>query len=305
MKIIPYRELESKDGLLPLLDHAFKWVFNQSQSDDIVKIDPRLKNGPVSFCAIEDGRIIGHVGVMDLTTRTLDRSIEHAGGLYGVATLPGYARRGVCTTLMNEAHEYFRNKQYRFSFLSTSHALVAHALYEKLGYDDLTEFPSVYKVFHRKKADHYPKEDTLRFDPERILAIYAEFSKEKTGLVVRDTAYVKMLKKIEGIKRKQCIVDEVGYVIFREDKTGIWIKELVALNAEQMHKLVGLLENRTIGAVYDRSVLDARLLDVYRSRGYLIQNRSYGVMMSKPLTYRASAKKTYGDRFYLSRLDAF
>lgn len=305
MKIIPYGELESKDGLLPLLDHAFKWVFNQSQSEGFVKIDPRLKNGPVSFCAVEDGRIIGHVGVMDLTTRTLDRSIEHVGGLYGVATLPCYARKGVCTILMGTAHEYFRSKRYRFSFLSTSHALVAHALYEKLGYSDLIEYPSVYKVFHDKKAEHHPKENTVGFDPERILAIYTEFSKEKTGLAVRDVAYIKMLKKTEGIKPKQCIVDEEGYVIFREDKTGIWIRELVALNAEQMHKLVGILENRTRGAVYDRAVLDAKLLEVYRSRGYMAQNRSWGVMMFKPLTSGVSVKETYGDKFYLGRLDAF
>jgi hypothetical protein len=65
------------------------------------------------------------------------------------------------------------------------------------------------------------------------------------------------------------------------------------------------LENRTRGAVYDRAVLDARLLEVYRSRGYMVQNRSWGVMMFKPLTSGASFKKTYGDRFYLSRLDAF
>jgi hypothetical protein len=72
MKIIPYRDLELKDGLLPLLDHAFYWIFNRRQFEDLVKIDSRLKNSPVGFCAIEDGRIIGHVGVMDLATRTLD-----------------------------------------------------------------------------------------------------------------------------------------------------------------------------------------------------------------------------------------
>jgi GNAT superfamily N-acetyltransferase len=159
MKIIPFRDLESKDGLLPLLDHAFYWVFSQRQFDDLVKIDSRLKNGPVGFCAVEDGQIIGHVGVMDLPTRTLDRSIEYVGGLYNVATLPGYTRKGVCTTLMSRAHEYFMDKHYRFSFLSTSQALVAHALYEKLGYVDLTQHPSVYKVFHGKKTKHSPKRE--------------------------------------------------------------------------------------------------------------------------------------------------
>jgi len=308
MKIIPYSDLESKDGLLPLLDHAFYWVFNHRQFDKLVKIDSRLKNGPVGFCAVEDGRITGHVGVMDLATRALDRSIEYAGGLYNVATLPGYTQKGVCTTLMSKAHEYFRDKRYRFSFLSTSQALVAHALYEKLGYVDLTQYPSVYKVFHDKKTKHPSKENTKGFDLERILGIYNNFSRDKTGFVVRDRAFFKMLRaraKIEGIKPEMCIIGEEGYVMFREDKTGIWIRELVALNVEQMHELIDILENRTRGAVYDREVLDSRLWEVYRSRGYVIQNSSFGLMMFKPLVSGASFKKTYGDRFYMSRLDAF
>jgi hypothetical protein len=111
--------------------------------------------------------------------------------------------------------------------------------------------------------------------------------------------------KIEGIKPEMCVISKEGYVIFREDKTGIWIRELVALNVEPMHELTNILENRTRGAVYDREVLDSRLLEVYRSCGYMIQNRSFGLMMFKPLVSGASFEKTYGDRFYLSRLDAF
>jgi predicted acetyltransferase len=189
----------------------------------------------------------------------MDRRVEYVGGLYNVATLPGYTRKGVCTTLMSRAHEYFMDKRYRFSFLSTSQALVAHSLYEKLGYVDLTQYPSVYKVFHDKKTKHHPKRSTRGFDPEKILRIYNDFSKEKTGLVVRDRAYIKMLSaraKIEGMKPKTYMIDDEGYVIFREDKTGIWIRELAALNAERMHELIDILDNRTRGTVYDRDVLD-------------------------------------------------
>ena len=76
LKIVTYRELESKDSLLPLLDHAFRWPFNQRSFDQTAKIDPRLKNGPVGFCAVEDNRVVGYVGVMDLATRTLDGAVE-------------------------------------------------------------------------------------------------------------------------------------------------------------------------------------------------------------------------------------
>jgi len=125
MKILSYRDLKSKDGLLPLLDHAFHWVFNQRQFENLIRIDPRSKNGPVGFCAVENERIIGHVGVLDLATRTLDGKVEYVGGLYGVATLPGYTRRGVCTALMDKAHQYFKEKDCLFSFLATSPTLTA------------------------------------------------------------------------------------------------------------------------------------------------------------------------------------
>jgi hypothetical protein len=85
MEILAYRDLKSRDGLLPLLVNAFNWVFNETQFEDYIKIDPRVGDGPVGFCAVENGRIIGHVGVVDLATQTLNGKMEYAGGLYGVA----------------------------------------------------------------------------------------------------------------------------------------------------------------------------------------------------------------------------
>jgi GNAT superfamily N-acetyltransferase len=305
MKILSYRDLNSKDGLLPLLDHAFNWVFNQQQFENTIKIDPRLKDGPISFCAVEDGRIIGHVGVLDLATRTLEGKVEYVGGLYGVATLPGYTRRGVSTALMNNAHQYFEEKDYRFSFLATSPALIAHEFYKKLGYVDLIEYPSAYKAVKDKKARYSKKEKVAKLDLDRILEIYNEFSKDKTGFVIRDIPYLKMLKKVEGITSRQCMILDRGYVVFREDKSGIGVRELVALDTAEMHMLINLMEERTRGVVYDRAVLNSALRDVYRSRGYMIQDRGYGLMMFKPLTTDASFEQIYGDRFHLSRLDVF
>ncbi|MGA2767264.1 MAG: GNAT family N-acetyltransferase [Candidatus Bathyarchaeia archaeon] len=305
MKILTYRDLESKDDVLPLLDHAFNWVFDRRQFEDAIKIDPRLKNGPVGFFAVENERIIGHVGVMDLATRTLGGTMEPVGGVYGVATLPGFTRRGVSTALMSMAHQYFKEKDYRFSFLFTSHALVAHALYLKLGYVDLIEYPSAYKVISVKKAKRSGKGMGSGFDVDRIPSIYSEFSKDRTGFVVRDRSYLRMLKKVEGIKAKQCFIGKDGYVIFREDKSGIWIRELIVLDAKEADLLIDMMEKRTRGLVYDRAVLDKGLLGVYRSRGYIVQEKAHSVMMFKLISPDTSFKDTYGDKLYLSRLDAF
>lgn len=305
MEILSYREIDSKDGLTQLLDHAFNWVFNQKEFDDFVKIDSRLKNGPVSFIGVEKGKIIGHVGVMDLATRTIDGDVEYVGGIYGVATLPGHTRRGICKTLMDKAHDYFGGKQYRFSFLSTSPAFVAHCLYEKLGYADLFEYPSAYKVNQEKKTRAARTIKTKRLNLDRLVKIYNLFVEEKTGFVIRDKAHFQTLKKIDGIKPKRCIILSNGYAVLMEDKTRTLIRELVALDQAEMHRLIRMVEDRARGPICDRAVLDSRVLEAYVNCGFTILKRGYGVMMCKPLVSDASFKTTYGDKFYMSRLDAF
>lgn len=305
MKVLAYRELESRDGLLPLLDHAFNWIFDERQFGDFMKIDPRLKNSPVGFCALENGRIIGYVGVMDVATRTLEGTIEQVGGLYGVTTLPGFTRRGVFTTLMGKAHEYFRERGYRFSFLGTSPALVAHRLYEKLGYTDAVEYPSAYKVVRNKSRNAQVEGLVSAFEPQKMLNIYIKATKGMTGLVVRDIPYLKMLRKVEGIKPKHFLIDDEGYVVFREDKAAIWVRELIATGKKETEKLVAAMEQRAKTIVCNRAILDKTLLEVYRSKGYLIQEKGYSVMMCKSLAGGVSFTQTYGDRFFLTRLDSF
>ncbi|MEM3536175.1 MAG: GNAT family N-acetyltransferase [Candidatus Bathyarchaeia archaeon] len=305
MKILTYRDLESKDGLLPLMDNAFRWPFNSRWFDDFIKIDPRLKNSPVGFCALENGAVVGFVGVFDLATRTLNGDVEFVGGIYGVATLPSHVRRGISKTLMEKAHAHFKEKGYRFSFLTTSRTIIAHAFYEKLGYFDLFDSPSAYKILEAKKKKPSVKGEKAKLDFDKILQIYNAYVEGKTGFVVRDKAHLRMLKKAESLSPNQCIINDEGYVFFRREKGGICVRELVALNAQQTNRLIGLVEDKAKDMVYERTVLDKTMLQVYKSRGYIIQNKSHWVMMIKPLTQNASFKQIYGEKFFFTGLDAF
>jgi ribosomal protein S18 acetylase RimI-like enzyme len=306
MEIRTYREWETKGDLLPLMEQAFGWPFDPLEFEKTIKLDPRLRNGCVGFCAVNKGEVLGYVGVMDLATRTVDGKPEKVGGIYGVATLPGHTRRGICTALLNQAHKYFIERDYRFSFLTTSPTLAAYVLYEKLGYFDVTSFPGVYKLkekTERRKTSEREKVSKLDFD--RMLEIYDEYVKSRTGFVVRDKAYMKMLIKTHEIAAKECITTQKGYVIFKKDKKQARIRELIAQNRKEMNRLIGLVEEKAQSVVYGRAVLDPTLRQVYESRGFSALGTGHGVLMVKELTDDASFNEAYGDRFYMSVLDHF
>ncbi len=306
MRILTYHELEQKSALLPLMEQAFGWPFDPLEFEKNIKADPRLRGSGVGFCAVTEGKTIAYVGVMDLATRTVDDKVERAGGIYGVATLPGHTRKGICTVLLNRAHEHFVEKGYRFSFLTTSPTIVAHALYKKLGYIDVASFPGVYKV--KEEADKQKtvqREKASKLNLARMLELYREYVKNKTGLVARDETYMKMLVKTHEIADKECIITEKGYVIFKKDKKQVRIRELVANGKKEMNKLIGTAEDRAENVVYGRDVLDPTLREAYADKGFTVLDSGHGVLMAKELTAHASFKEAYDNRFYMSALDHF
>jgi ribosomal protein S18 acetylase RimI-like enzyme len=306
MRILTYQQLDQKRSLLPLMEQAFGWPFDPLEFDKNIKADPRLRDSGVGFCGVVEGKTVAYVGVMDLATRTVDNRVERVGGIYGVATLPGHTRKGICTALLNRAHEHFKEKDYRFSFLTTSPTIVAHGLYMRLGYFDVTSFPGVYKVKEKPNKQKIGKrEKASKLNLTRMLEIYREYVKNRTGFVARDETYMKMLVKTHEIAAKECITTEKGYVIFKKDKKQVRIRELVAHDKKEMNELIGIVEDKAQNVVYGRDVLDPTLREAYADRGFTVLNSGHGVLMVKELTSHASFKKAYDNRFYMSALDHF
>lgn len=303
MKIISYRELTNKNDLLPLMCLAFGWPFNYQEFEEIARIDPRLKDSPIGFCALEDDKVVGFAGVVDLTTKILEGRIENAGGVWGVAVLPTHARKGISTALMKTAHEYFSDNDYRFSFLTTSQSMIAYNFYRKLGYDDAIEFPSSYKFVEKKPSRKREKENEL--DLEKIAKLYDDFTTDKTGIVVRDENYLKILYKREKIKPEMILLDKSGYAIFKNEGKLLRIKEIVATSIEETKKLIRSLEHKAKQVVYDTMIFDGKTLKSYESLKYNIHKRSYGLIMVKQLTKNVTFKQVYGENFYTTSLDWF
>jgi GNAT superfamily N-acetyltransferase len=286
------------------MEQAFGWPLDPFEFERVIKLDPRLRDSGVGFCAMDEGEVVGYVGVMDLDSRALDGTVEKVGGVYGVATLPGHTRQGICRMLLNRAHQHFTEKGYRFSLLTTSPTIVAHALYEELGYFDVTSFPAAYKVREKIEKESKPSRQNAKLDFDLMLKIYRNYVKDKSGFVVRDRDYVRMLAKTYEITQRQCIMTKRGYIIFKQEKKMIRIRELAARDEKEMNSLIRLVEQKAKNVIYARAVLDPKLRQTYKSRGFSVLESGHGVLMARNLT-NASFTNTYGNTYYMTSLDHF
>jgi len=305
MRITTYRELKSKDELLPLFQHAFWWPFNPKEFEKIIKADPRLQNSPVGYAAIENNRLGGFVGVMDMATRTLESSEEKVGGIWGVVTHPAHARKGISTALMKRSHDYFREAGYKFSLLNTSKSLIAYNFYRKLDYKDVMTYPRVYKVIPKQKKKKTRKTSRkTKLDWNKVLEIFGQVTEDRTGFVVRSPRYGKMLETRKGVHPRKSIVSDNGYALLKEERGNVSIREIVAFTEEETSRLITQSEEKAKKTVIAEAVLNNDLQKSYLSHGFMLLEDSYDLLMSKPLT-NANFREVYGHKFYAAATDYF
>ncbi len=305
MEIITYPELKNKDEFMMLMETAFWWPVVPRYFDRIAKWDERIKNGPIGFCAMENGRLASHVGVMNIPLRTLKGTVEVVGGISAVATNPDFINRSLAGILMEKAHQYFKGKGYRFSFLCTNRTIRAHAGYKKLGYvevESINRIPSAYKIF--KKSSSTKKPSKRELNPNKIYSMFEKFVKDKTGFVTRQKDFVKLYLFRKSIDRKASILMRNGYAFLNKTRGAARIHEIVASDKTTYQKLVTESERMSTGIIIDRSVYDSELLKIYQSRGYKTQLGSNSVLMVKPLD-KIDYREVFGNSIYLGFLDWF
>lgn len=304
MDIVSYRELRSKDDFMVLMEMGFGSPVTPAAFEKTIDMDTRLKSGPVGFCAVENGRLAGYVGVMEIPTRTLDGSKQIVGGIYAVATNSFFAKRGICKTLMNRAHHYFKEREYPFSFLTTTRTIIAYALYRKMEYvevEKINQFPIAYKVL---KKDEQEKKPEAKLNYDKIYDIYQQFVQDKTGFVIRQKDFGGLFAQWQDFQEKKSIQEQNGYALLREVRKTIKIQEIIGLDEPAFEKLLDQVESKAPAGVLDRLVTDERLLRIYKARGYNIQESTDAVLMVKRLG-KLEFEETYGDKFHIGLLDYF
>jgi predicted acetyltransferase len=206
---------------------------------------------------------------------------------------------------MEKAHEYFRSKNYRFSFLCTGRTIIAYAFYRRLGYaevEPVNQFPGVFKVTDKVEAATKGVSPTV--DPQKVYRLYQRFVQKKTGFVLRQEDFVSLFSKRKRFEEKMSIFREDGYALLTESQGVTKVQELVAFDDAAYHELIDQIEQGAKNGVINHVVPDEGLLELYKRKGYRVQTGEHGVMMVKNLT-DASIDEVYGSSFYLGILDWF
>jgi predicted N-acetyltransferase YhbS len=103
--------------LFDLLDMVFPGVRRVAQNAR--ELGAPWESASTPFLCFEDGRVVSHVGVIELTLVLLGRVVT-VGAIHGVATHPRYRRRGYYRQLMEEVLRYCANR-YEALILTTEH----------------------------------------------------------------------------------------------------------------------------------------------------------------------------------------
>jgi len=309
-EIIKYDELKDYYQFLRLMDAAFSWAVTPERIANIRRLDRRFA-GPWGYGLMEGRELVGFVGVADIPARMRDGRTENIGGIHLVATLPGHGRQGIATRLLERAHSYFRRKGYRFALLCSSRSLVAHSLYERLGYADIESVyrtPQAYKILANKSKTQDPKpkngDAAPAIDWNAIEQTFQRCFRRWTGLAVRPSEWAAKRASAMGLKPENIVVVDGGYAIHGGGPDVLYVLEIAGRNRRVYLKLLKPLEAIGKPIMSDCYVRDPVLLRIYREQGYAFRWGNNAVVMCKPLT-DTEFKPAFGNRFFFSTLDRF
>ena len=306
MRIVPYEQLRDPRDFFELMEASFGEVAVPEHPGLLRRYDERRKH-EFGFGLYRGRTLASFIGVAELTVRTRSGETEPALGIHHVATHPAYARQGLSRLLFDFVHERYREAGRRFSFLYTSHSLVARPLYCELGY---AEIPLSGARAPRALLILPPTRGRMKRNRTRIadLAVaerlFAEATAGECGFVVRPRGWVLSRLRQWKMKPDYVFIDRDGYAFTDPDKFGRRIEEFICRNRAACVRLLDRIISATRGGLVDYYVRDPILRSIYKERGARFRRETYSSLMVKPLT-RASFRSVFGPRFFQSPVDQF
>jgi len=268
--------------------------------------------------ALEEGRVVGHLGTVRVPFRTARRS-QTICGICDVVIRPDATRRGFATRLLRRAHAEARAEGLDWSFLWTRRSWGAHRAYEKLGYFDLYSTPTAVRP-PRAAAPRTSARLRVarRSDLPRVERLLSRASADRLGFVPRfpDSFRHRLAlgwRTLEGVRLLELRGESVGYADVQVDPVNTIVRECVLVRPGLADAMLDGLEQvspgRWIGFAHSSFISDHA--SELEGRGYRIFPTHHAVLMAAPLTprgrrERAEIVRTVADpRFFVQRGDQF
>jgi len=294
VRIVTFRELPSggdADCVL-LMHHAFgsSWDPGAIGTPSFEAQYPRHADY-VGVCALDRGRVVSAVLVHRFPVRTR-RGSGTCSGLGAVATLPTHTRRGLARTLIEEVHRRERENGSPFVFLYTGRSIVAHRLYESLGYHDVYDFPKAVRwvpVARRGLPRGWRWRRATIDDRQSIVGLRAELGRARFGFTREGVDWWPGAGRWFAPERDSWFVLEQGrnvvaYAGLRAEGELRACNEAMARTLAARHYLLRSLESEAPRAwlLLGAPVL-AELRGVSGLRAYRRAPSSYSVLMARSL----------------------
>jgi GNAT superfamily N-acetyltransferase len=264
--------------------------------------------------AVEKGQVLSMVRVLRVPFTTPDGT-ETVAGIQGVVTRRDQSRRKLARKLLEEVHRREKASGYRYVMLWTGRAMVAHGLYESLGYQDV--YTPELAV---KKCKDVAKPAGLEFrrirmsETHLIEEMHRKAMAGRLGFTPRPDGIVDSVLKLgfrslAGFWLLLRGGEPVGYSLFERGTVRSSIDELV-LSGVRIEDALSSMESTVSGSwlsIRNTSVKD--YFGALKIRGYSFSKFTYYGLMAAPLEVDKSANPhvlgTASKRFTCQQLDYF
>ncbi len=302
-------DFEAKDALLTQV------AFNEIGLGfgDISRL--RRKKFPFSdyvglYAVDENSNILSRVEVYRLQINTR-KGIETVACIGGVATRPDSSRRGLARLLLEDALKRERAVGINLSLLWTRKSWVAHKLYENLGYEDVYEPPRAIRKIPSSADTHrgWRIRPCKKADVKAIEDTHQAMTKGDFGFAPRRKNWLNKITSWHTLSRGNL---PAAYAKYTTSHKYIACGEILTKRSANPEKILSSLEAASHGrwlVFHGPFVRTQNAMLV--SRGYLVLDNSWGVLMAAPLTSRfkgASMRHLIGgdsDRFACFDSDGF
>jgi GNAT superfamily N-acetyltransferase len=290
MQILEYDNV-NPFSVLELNLLSFRFALTTELAALIRRLDPR----PFPFLAlyaVDEGNVVGQVGVFRLPMM-MTHGPEDVGGIWAMATHPGYSRRGVGSLLIEEAHARMRAAGLRFSVLGTSRHWVAHPFYRRHGYQEIAGFASA--LNHRDSLLSYENKlqvkQATRENLDETDALFHQIAIGKIGFARRHDPFMSMMVDIgdamgiDDLRLLWLDDDLVGYAVVRPSETMFKIDDILLRDDTSIMVATAALLRET-QASYVQITMNNHSphLEALRQAGFRVTSSTWDVVMARSLT---------------------